>query len=69
MEHILHIWPTMADLAADLGKPYTTVAAWRARGGIPAKYDPALIAAAALRGETLTYEQLAVARLSSQGAA
>ena len=53
----------MADLAADLGKPYPTVAAWKARGRIPADYDAALIAAADRRGFSLTYEALALARM------
>lgn len=62
MDHIAHIWTTMAELAADLGKPYPTVAAWKARGRIPADYDADLIAAAERRGFVLTYEDLARAR-------
>lgn len=62
MEHIAHIWPTMAELAADLEKPYTTVAAWKQRGSIPAKYDTKMIQAARGRGHTLTYDELAAAR-------
>jgi len=64
MEHIKHIWPNMTDLAADLGMPYTTVASWKARGRIPADYDADIIRAARDRGETLTFEDMAVARLS-----
>lgn len=62
MEHITHIWPKIADLAADLGKPYPTVAAWKQRGRIPADYDLDIIAAAKRRGKRLTLEQLAAAR-------
>lgn len=62
MEHISHIWKTMAELAADLGKPYSTVAAWKLRDRIPAEYDGAIIEAAARRDAVLTYEQLAKAR-------
>lgn len=62
LDHIAHIWPTAAELAADLGKPYPTVAAWKARGRIPADNDSDLIAAAKRRGFTLTYEGLALAR-------
>lgn len=62
MEHIERIWPRTADLAADLGVPYTTAAAWRQRGNIPAKHDLALIEAARKRGEELTLEQLAEMR-------
>ena len=70
MEHITHIWPRVADLAADLGKPYQTVAAWKLRGRIPADYDLDLIAAAKARGMTLTLEELAIARRdkASEGA-
>lgn len=52
----------MAELAADLSRPYSTVAAWKARNRIPAEYDREIIAAAAKRGAVLTYEQLAMAR-------
>lgn len=65
MENILHIWPSMAELAADLGKPYQTVAAWKQRGRIPADYDLRLIEAAKKRGKHLTLEQLAHARLTT----
>ncbi|WCE67948.1 hypothetical protein PL335_06270 [Sulfitobacter faviae] len=65
MDQILNIWPTMADLAKDIGKPYSTVAAWKARGKIPADHDFNLIEAAARRGKTLTLEQLAQARRSA----
>lgn len=62
MEHISYIWPKMAALAADLGLPYQTVAAWKWRGRIPADYDLDLIEAARKRGHTLTLDQLAAAR-------
>ncbi|AYE85078.1 hypothetical protein [Sulfitobacter sp. D7] len=62
MEQILKIWPTMSELAKDIDKPYSTVAAWKARGKIPADHDFVLIDAAKKRGESLTLEQLAQAR-------
>jgi hypothetical protein len=62
MEHIFRMWPTLSDLAADLGRPYPTVAAWKQRGSIPARYDLDLVQAAAKRGHTITFEQLAKAR-------
>ena len=65
MDHIFRIWPSLGDLAADLGKPYPTVAAWKHRGSIPARYDLALIRAAKARGRGLTLEQLAHARAGS----
>jgi hypothetical protein len=62
MESILNIWPTTADLAEDLGVPYTTAASWKARGGFPAWRDIDLVAAARKRGGDLTLEQIAQAR-------
>ncbi len=62
MEHIFAIWPTTAELAADLRVPYTTAASWRQRGSIPAKHDMDLIAAAAARGQILKLETLAELR-------
>jgi len=62
MEHIAHIWPSIAALASDLGRPYQTVAAWKLRGRIPADYDLDLIEAARKRGKRLTLEELAEAR-------
>ena len=62
MERIFALWPRLSDLAADLGRPYPTVAAWRQRGSIPARYDLEIIRAAASRGHRLTLEDLAQAR-------
>lgn len=62
MEHITRIWPTIAELADDLGVPYSTAAAWHQRGSFPAKRDLDLIAAAKKRGAKLTLEQIAQAR-------
>ena len=64
MEHILTIWPVLKDLATDLGKPYPTVAAWKARGSIPGEYDLEIIEAAKKRGKKLTLQQLAEYRAS-----
>jgi len=66
MDHIKHIWPTVGDLAADLGLPYTTVHSWSVRGRIPSERDFDIIAAAEKRGEKLTFEYLAVARRRAQ---
>lgn len=62
MEHVFRLWPSLAALADDLGKPYPTVAAWKQRGSIPARYDIALVRAAQRRGQVLTFAQLAEAR-------
>lgn len=69
METIFDIWPTTADLATDLGVPYTTAASWRVRGNIPAKHDLDLIAAAAARGREIRLETLAEMRRAQAGAA
>lgn len=71
MKEIFAIWPTTAALADDLGKPYATVASWRGRGSIPARYDLDLIRAASARGKRLTLEQIAKARaaMTQKGAA
>lgn len=71
MDRIFAIWPSLAQLAADINRPYPTVAAWRQRGSIPAKYDFDLIRAAEARGCALTLEDIARARAaasSSKGA-
>lgn len=62
----MRIWPTLAALAQDLGKPYPTVAAWKQRGRIPADYDLDLIEAAKRKGAVLTLDQLAQARRDAQ---
>lgn len=69
METIFDIWPTTADLANDIGVPYTTAASWKARGSIPAKHDLDLVAAAAARGHELKLEKLAEMRRTQAGAA
>lgn len=70
MEHIFDIWPTLKDMASDLRRPYQTVAAWRARKSIPAKYDADLVRCAKARGETITFEELAQLRAQNdEGAA
>lgn len=59
MERIFKIWPSLADMARDLGENPITVRHWRRRESIPAKFDTRIIEAAAKRGATVTYEQLA----------
>jgi hypothetical protein len=62
MDHVFAIWPTLAHLAADLRLPYQTVASWRQRGSIPARYDLEIIRLAKARGADLTLERLAELR-------
>lgn len=49
---ILKLWPSFADLARDLGLPYTTVASWAARNTIPVAYWQPLIKIANKRNIT-----------------
>lgn len=69
MKHVFDIWPDLRTMAADLGKPYSTVASWRQRGSIPAKYDLDIVRAARGRGIELTLEALAEARAVPDGGA
>lgn len=57
MEQLNHIWPKCADLAADLGLPYSTVRSWADRG-IPARRYLDIVLAAEARGHTLSFERL-----------
>lgn len=66
MEHIFTLWPSIADLAKDLGKPYPTVAAWHQRKSIPGRYDLELLECARKRGINLTLEEIARYRAASQ---
>jgi hypothetical protein len=47
---IFRAWPSDADLGRDIGVPYSTVAAWKRRGSIPATHWQAIIRAAEKRG-------------------
>lgn len=58
MEKLKHIWPTVADLARDLGLPYPTVQSWDRRGIPPRRY-PAIVRAAKARDHALTLDDLA----------
>jgi hypothetical protein len=64
MERIFRIWPTLKEMAAELGKPYPTVAAWHQRRSIPAKYDAEIVRAAKKRGQNVSFETLALERAS-----
>ena len=69
MENILNLWPTLTQLSQDIAVPYPTVAAWKRRGSIPAKFDLDLIDAAQRRGHVLTLDDIAQARRARGGAA
>lgn len=57
MDEIFAIWPTIAEMARDMGEPYPTVSSW-VRRGIPAARDADVIAAAKRRGVDVTFERL-----------
>ena len=58
-----------AEVAKARGKPYSTVASWKARNAIPVDEWPGLVNAARLRGvEELTYEKLVEVHTSQRGA-
>ena len=71
MKRIFNIWPTLKEMAADLGKPYPTVAAWHLRQSIPAKYDAEIVRVAKQRGAEISFEALARERAgqTSEGGA
>lgn len=62
MENIFSLWNNLSDLSKDINVPYQTVAAWKQRGSIPAKYDMDLVEAASRRGQRLTLDDMAQAR-------
>lgn len=62
MDIVFDCWPTVAQMAKELKKPYTTVASWKARGSTPARHDIEIVEAARARGGQLTLEQIASAR-------
>lgn len=66
MENLKNIWPKVADLASDLGVPYSTAHSWCVRGRVPASRDFDLIAAAKRRGHKLTLEELALSRCAQR---
>lgn len=57
---VLALWPSLSELATDLGVPYGVAKQWRMRNSIPAEYWQALTAAARDRGiEGITADVLA----------
>lgn len=58
---IIDRWPSLNDLASDVGQRYETVKKWRQRNRIESKYWEAMVAAAEARGIPLSLSQLALA--------
>lgn len=69
MDDVFSIWPTLAEMARDLGAPYPTVQSWHRRGGIPIRRFPDVVAAARKRGSDLTMEGLVALYIASKDAA
>ena len=67
---ILDQWPSTADLARDLGRPLSTVRAWRRRDRIPADAWDHVIASAKSRGlRGVSVRSLRAALRARQGVA
>lgn len=65
LDDLFGLWPTVSDLARDIGRPVQTVASWKARKSIPGSEFLAITDAANKRGiDGVTVE--AVARLCSR---
>lgn len=62
MDYIFKTWPTMADMAREIGADPIAVRHWKRRKSIPGAYDARIVAAAAKRGAVITYEELAKMR-------
>lgn len=54
VDYVLSKFGGLSELARAIEKPVTTVSSWKSRGGIPAKYWPAIIKAAEERGQKLS---------------
>ncbi|QDP60523.1 MAG: hypothetical protein Unbinned338contig1000_16 [Prokaryotic dsDNA virus sp.] len=63
-EQLISIWGDRKKLADAIGAGETTVRAWFNRKSIPARYDPAIIKAAAVAGATITPNDLYDVRAS-----
>lgn len=58
LKAIFAVWDHNAEaMASDIGESGNKVRAWRARNSIPSGYWPRIIAAAKLKGETITLDQ------------
>ena len=74
IKDILALWPTRAELAADISDaadPVTVdlIHKWPQRGSIPPRYHARILRAADRRGYPLTAEQIVKAHDRSPGAA
>jgi hypothetical protein len=55
---IIMTWPSLAEMAADIGVPKLTVSSWRRRNNIPEEYWSRIADAAVKRGfHAVTYDR------------
>jgi hypothetical protein len=57
--HLIEQWPSLAELAADIGQKPEAVQKWKQRNSVPSVHWLALIDAAKRRGIKLSMETLA----------
>jgi hypothetical protein len=55
---VIDLWPSIAELARDIGEPYETVRQWRLRDSVPARALDKIKRAAGLRGFDLSADVL-----------
>jgi hypothetical protein len=59
-KEIINMWPSYLTLAQDLGVPPGTVAAWKHRNHLPARYWRKIVKAATIRG----YQKITLSKLA-----
>lgn len=60
IDDVFRLWPSLAELARDLGHPYENVVKWKRRQTIPAHAWTDLIRAAERRGHVVTPSDLLI---------
>jgi len=64
---VIDLWPSIAELARDIGEPYETVRQWRLRDSVPSRAFVKITRAAARRDINVTGDDLI--RLAARSAA
>lgn len=60
LDDLFGMWPTVSDLARDIGRPVQTVASWKARKSVPGSEFVPIASAAKARGiEGVSVEAIA----------
>lgn len=55
---VIDLWPSIAELARDIGEPYETVRQWRLRDSVPVRAFVKITRAAARRDFNVTNDDL-----------